>query len=71
MNFQKLKTIKPHEVWQNNGKREKNVYQSRLKKETMQKNGREKEEMGKGYMAVGEEEHIGLELFGKFIFHNY
>ena len=48
----------------------KNAYQSRLKKETMKSNGREKEEMGKGYMAIGEEQHSGLELFGKFIFHN-
>ena len=40
------------------GKGGKNAYQSRLKKETMKSNGREKEEMGKGYMAIGEEEHV-------------
>ena len=53
------------------GKGGKNAYRSRLKKETMQNNGREKEEMGKRYMAISEEEHSDLELFGKFIFHNY
>ena len=40
------------------GKGGKNACQSRLKKETMKSYGREKEEMGKGYMAIGEEEHV-------------
>ena len=40
------------------GKGGENAYQSRLKKETMKSNGREKEEMGKWYMAIGEEKHV-------------
>ena len=48
------------EQWKKGG----NVYQSRLKNKTMKNNGREKEEMEKGYMAIGEEEHSGLGIFG-------